>query len=77
MSVFTLALDEKHYRAAEVKARALGKTPGEYLQSLIDADNRTFDEILAPARKGFDKMPDADIDDLRNRARKAARSRAK
>jgi hypothetical protein len=77
MSVHAVTLDEKHYRAVEDKARALGQTPEEYLQSLIDADSRTFDEILEPARRGFDKMSDAEVDGIMNRARKSARSRAK
>jgi hypothetical protein len=73
MSTRAITLDEKHYLAAEEKARALGKTPEEYLHTLIDADSRSFDEILQPVREGFGQMSDEDIDDLLDRAQKAAR----
>jgi hypothetical protein len=69
----TLTLDEFHYKTVVEKARAIGKTPAEYLQILIDADNLTFDEMLAPARKGFEGMSDDDVNELVDRAQKAAR----
>jgi hypothetical protein len=75
MSIRTVALDEQHFRIAEDKARAMGKTPEQYLQALIDADSRSFDELLAPIRSGFDQMSDADIDGLFDRAQKAARQK--
>lgn len=68
----TITLDEAHFKTLVAKARALGKTPEQYLQALIEADSRTFDEILAPARKGFESMGDDDIDELFGRARKSA-----
>ena len=68
----TITLDEAHFKTLVAKARALGKTPEQYLQALIEADCRTFDEILAPARKGFESMGDDDIDELFERARKSA-----
>ena len=70
----TVTLDERHYQIAAEKARALGTTPGQYLQSLIDADSRTFDEILESARAGFASICDAELSDLFDRARKAART---
>ena len=72
-----VALDEKHFRAAEQNARALGKTPEQYLQALIDADSRSFDEILHPIRSGFDQMSDEQLDGLFERAQKAARQDGK
>ena len=75
MATHAVTLDEKHFRAVEEKARALGKTPEQYLAALIDAD-RSFDEILQPAREGFDKMTDTEIDELFDRARGAARKKS-
>jgi hypothetical protein len=69
----TVTLDESHFRTVAAKARALGKTPEQYLQALIDADSRSFDEILQPVREGFDAMTDNEIDALFDRARNAAR----
>jgi hypothetical protein len=69
----TITLDESHFKAVSDKARAAGKTPEQYLQDLIDADNQTFDEILQPVREGFDSMTDDEVDDLLDRAQKAAR----
>jgi|GEM_PF-2375729 len=77
MSSRTLTLDEKHFRVAEEKARSLGKTLDDYLQSLIDADSLTFDEILQPVRQGFDAMSDAENDDMFDRAVKAVRQPTK
>jgi hypothetical protein len=75
MSTRTVALDEEHFRVAEEKARALRKTPEQYLQALIDADSRTFDDLLQPIRSGFDRMGDNEIDSLFERAQKAARQK--
>ena len=75
MSNRTIALDESHFRVAEENARALGKTPEQYLQSLIDADSRSFDDILRPIRSGFDKMSHDQLDSLFERAQKAARQK--
>lgn len=69
----TLTLDERHYQTVADKARALGKTPEQYVQALIDADARTFDEILKPVREGFDSTNDRELDALFIRARSAAR----
>jgi hypothetical protein len=69
----TVTLDEVHFKAAADKARALGKTPEQYVQLLIEADTRTFDEILDPVRAGFDSMSDDEVDALLERARRAAR----
>ncbi len=69
----TVTLDESHFKTVTEKARALGKTPEQYLQLLIDADSRSFDEILQPVRAGFDSMSDDEIDALFDRARNAPR----
>ena len=73
MSDHAVTLDERHFRAAEEKARALGTTPDQYLQSLIDADSRSFDDILRPVRQGFEKMSGGELDELFDRAKSAAR----
>ena len=69
----TVTLDEPHFKAVAEKARALGTTPDEYIHALIDADARSFDEILLPVRRGFQSMSDDELDALFDRARKAAR----
>jgi hypothetical protein len=69
----SITLDESHFKVVSDKARAAGKTPEQYLQDLIDADNQSFDEILRPVRQGFDSMADDELDDLLDRAQKAAR----
>ena len=69
----TVTLDEPHFKKIAEQAASLGKTPAEYLELLIDAAHQTFDEILAPARAGFDAMSDADVDALFVRARQGVR----
>ena len=71
----TLTLDKKHYQTAAAKARNLGQTPKDYVQSLIDQANRTFDEILAPVRKGFENTSEEELDAVFLRANQAARKR--
>ena len=41
------------FKAVAEKARALGETPEQYLQRLIEADSRSFDEILLAGAEGF------------------------
>jgi len=69
----TITLDERHFKTASKKARALGTTPKQYVQSLIDAASRTFDEILEPVRRDFQRsgMSEDDFDHLVSDARKA------
>jgi len=71
----TITLHKKHLQTAARQARKLGKTTEAYIESLIEHDNRTFDEILAPMRKGFEAIPDDELDALFERANKAARQR--
>jgi hypothetical protein len=70
----TITLDESHVQRALDKAKTLGTTPDRYLAGLIDADARSFDEILEPVRKGFESMGDDEVDGLMERALNAARS---
>ena len=70
----TINLDETHFRIVIDKAKALGTTPVRYLAALIDADARSFDQILDPVRKGFEPMNDDELEGLMDRAVKAARS---
>jgi hypothetical protein len=69
----TVTLDASHSRMAADKARALGTTPEDYLHALIEADARSFDEILLPVREGFAGMSDDELEALLGRARSAAR----
>jgi hypothetical protein len=69
-----IILDESHFRIAVDKAEALGTTPDRYLAALIDADIRSFDQILDPIRKGFESMYDQELNGLMERAVMAARS---
>ncbi|MDB5290941.1 MAG: hypothetical protein JWL69_2182 [Phycisphaerales bacterium] len=75
----TITLDSRHYKAAAEKARELGKTPEEYIESLIDAATPTFDEILAPVREGFRKsgVTEEELDAAVAEARKAIHDKAK
>ena len=69
-----IILDERHFHVAVERARELGTTPEVYVQALIDQAGRSFDEILAPVRKGFEAMSDDEIEELFDRATKSARS---
>jgi len=46
----SIKLDERHFKMVTEKSRELGMTPRAYVQSLIDADVKTLDELLAPVR---------------------------
>ena len=70
----TITIDERRYDSVAEKARAAGKSPEQYLEALIDADQRTFDQVLQPIRRGFESMTDEEIDALFDRASKAARA---
>ena len=72
----TVILDGPHFRLANDKAKAMGTTPEQYLQTLIDADALCLDDILKGVREGFEPMDDQELDALLDRARKAARSDA-
>ena len=73
----TLPLRKKTLEAAAKRARKLGKSTQDYVESLIELDMETFDEILAPVRKDFEDMPDNERNALIERANKWARKRLK
>ena len=77
----TITLDKRHFKAAADRARELGKTPETFIESLIDAATLTFDEVLAPVRKGFARsgVTEDELDEAVAEARKAihAQSRRK
>ena len=82
ISLQDIGLKPSLLRAAERKARQEGKTPPEYLRSLIERDllaSKSFDEILKPVRQGFKTSgltPD-DLDAIVTRARKDIYRRSK
>jgi hypothetical protein len=69
----TLTLDEAHFKTACEKARARGESAEQYVQWLIDTHVATSDEILEPIRRGFEGIPDDELDALLARAQVAAR----
>ena len=71
----TIALDQKSFQTVSRQAKKLGTTPEQYVRSLIAHANRSFDEILAPVRKGFEHLSDEELDALFQRANTAARKR--
>ena len=71
----TITIDERRFQSVAEKARAVGKSPEQYLEALIDADTRTFAQVLQPIRQGFESMTDEELDALFDRASKAARAR--
>ena len=76
MSSRAVKLDEAHFQLAEEKARALGTTPDDFVSRLIDTedalDQLSFDELLAPVRKGFEHLSDEQLSSLFATARKRA-----
>ncbi len=75
----TITLDKQHYKAAAEKAREMGKTPESYVESLIDADALTFDEILAPLRQSFVRSgaTEEELDEAVDQARKAIHAQSR
>ena len=73
MPAHAVSLYEKHFRVAEQKAKDLGTTPDEYIHRLIDAEDAlsdlSFDRLLAPVRKGFEHLDDAQLDEILSKAR--------
>jgi hypothetical protein len=68
----TITIGKRHFAAASQKARELGMSPERYIESLIDADTMTFDEILGPVRESFAKggATEEELDEAVNEARK-------
>jgi hypothetical protein len=69
-------------KAAERKARDEGKTPPEYVRSLIERDllaDRSFDEILKPVRDDLRRsgVTEDELDMIVERARGAGDSKGR
>jgi hypothetical protein len=68
MASRSILLDEEHFRAAEDRAKALGTTTDAFVSRLIDAEQAlealSFDQLLAPVRKGFERLSDDELDTL-------------
>jgi len=75
----TVTLDKRHFKAAARRAQEVGTTPRQYIHSLIDAANLTFDEILRPVREGFRKsgVTEVELDKAVSEARKAIRAKSR
>jgi hypothetical protein len=69
----TITLDKRCYKAAADKARQMGRAPANFIESVIDAATLSFDEILAPVRKGFAKsgVAEQELGQAVNEARNA------
>ena len=71
-----IQLDDKRFRVAKKRAKALGTTPDDLVNRLIDAEdalgNISFDQLLAPVREGFKHLSDDQLDALFKGARKRA-----
>ena len=57
----------------------MGKTPKTFIESLIDAATLTFDEVLAPVRKGFAEsgVTEDELDEAVNEAHKAVHAQVR
>jgi hypothetical protein len=72
-----IMIDEKHFQAAIEAAQELGTTPEHYIESLIDAAQTSFEEILQPVREEFRKSgtTEEELDAAVNEARRAIHRR--
>jgi hypothetical protein len=84
VSFTDIGLKPAQVKAVAKRAKQVGKSPSEYLRSLVERDlliGRSFDEILRPIREGFAKsgVTEDELDVLVTRARRDfhARSRRK
>ncbi|HXE53150.1 MAG TPA: hypothetical protein VN541_09050 [Tepidisphaeraceae bacterium] len=85
MSSLTLrdiGLKPTQMRAVARRAKKAGKTPSEYVRSLVERDllaGESFDEVLKPIRQGFQEsgVTEEELDALVARARKAHRAQRK
>ena len=86
LSFPNIGLNRSQVRAAARRAKQEGKTPAEYLRSLVERDlvaGGSFDQVLRPFRDAFAKsgMSEAQLDiavtaarrDLATRRRKGRR----
>ena len=77
LAILDIDLKPALLKAIEKKAMHEGKTPPEYVRSLIERDllaDNTFDRILRPVRADFRKsgITEAQLDRIVERARTAA-----
>ena len=77
-----IGLKPAQFRQIARKAKDLGKTPPEYVRSLIEREllaEKTFDEILRPVREDFRKsgMTEEELDQLVEEARRATARKAR
>jgi hypothetical protein len=80
LSLQDIGLRPGQIKAVEKRARREGKSPSEYLRSLVERDllmGGSFDDVLRPIRAGFKKsgVTEEELDALVKRARKDARTR--
>lgn len=79
-ALLALGLDAKVIAALRRKAKGRGKSPPEYVKSLIQADllaDQSFDQLLAPVRAGFRQsgVSEKSLDAIVARARKQTPAR--
>jgi hypothetical protein len=75
LSFTDIGLKPAQVKAVAKRAKAAGKTPTEYLRSLVERDlfaGGSFDDVLRPIREGFKKagVTENELDTLVMRARK-------
>ncbi len=74
LSFQNIGLKPSQLKAVEQKAKNEGKTPPEYVRTLIEQDllaDQSFDEILRPIRSDFRKggITNSQLDKMVQRAR--------
>ena len=82
LSLQDIGLRPGQIRAVEKRARQEGKSPSEYLRSLVERDlliQSSFDDVLRPIRAGFKKsgVTEEELEALVKRARTETRARPK
>ena len=82
LSFQDLKLRPAQWRAVEKRARNAGKTPPEYVRSLIEREllaGKSFDDMLRPIRDDFRRSgitPDQ-LDQIVRRARRISRGKSR
>ena len=73
MNRITVMLVEEKYRIAQEAAKQLGMTAEAYIESLIDAAQVSFEEILKPMRDRFKNSgrTEGELDEAVNESRRA------
>ena len=80
LSIQDLGLRPAQLKALGSKAKQLGKSPQEYVRTLVEQDlviDKSFDEILKPVRDDFRRsgITADQLGEIVKRARKASASR--